>query len=53
MARSAARRGRVELVGRVERHDDVAGARGMQRVGAVDVAQILLAEDPLPPPAGC
>ncbi len=45
----------VGLVRRAEHDDDVAAAVRMQRVGAVDVAQLLLVHDPLRPPAcpGC
>ena len=40
-----ARRRRIGLVGRTEDDDDVAAAVRMERVGAVDVAQLLLEED--------
>src|SRR6266536_3573887 len=38
--------GRVELVWRPRDHDHVPAARGVQRVAAVDVAQLLLLHDP-------
>ena len=36
---------RVELIRRLEHDDDVAAAAGMERVAAVDVAQLLLEHD--------